>query len=201
MGMTTALDHNARPPEGSKTPIDWRRLLERLAVELGTPLIFLIALVAFSLQIATAIFILATLAVTGVSMRRSGHFPVVPALLAAVAVVFGTLTILFDDARWIEMRPTVVNGLAAAGILVGLLRGRLYLKSALQDGFTLDDGTWRTLSWRMVGFLVVLALLNEVVWRSFSTETWAVYKALVPLLNAGFIGLNVARLRAGLGRG
>jgi intracellular septation protein len=178
--------------------IDKRKLAERFLVELGPAVAFVVALQMAGLNTATGIFIAAVALAAAYSWFQKKRFPIVPAGMVLLAALFGGLTILLGEAAWIEFRATLVNAAGALAILGGLIFGRLFLKSSLQAGFTMNDGAWWTLSLRMIAYLVVLAAANEVVRLSVSTEIWAWFKASIPILNAGFLALNWPLIRDNL---
>jgi intracellular septation protein len=170
--------------------VNKRKLLERFAIEMGPALVFVAGLQLVSLTAATVAFVLATLVAATYSWVEKRRFPIVPFAMVALGAVFGALTVVSGEAAFIEFRATVVNGGGALAILAGLATGRLLLKTTLQDGFRLPDAAWRVLSYRMALYLALMAAANEVVWRGFSTETWAWFKAASPVLNLLFLALN-----------
>ncbi|MEF2553450.1 septation protein IspZ [Aurantimonas sp. A2-1-M11] len=178
--------------------INKSKLLERFAIEIGPTLAFLIGLQAASLAVATAVFFVATAAAALYSWFVKRHFPYMPAGMVILAGVFGGFTILSDDASYLQFRATVVNAGGALAILIGLVFGRLFLKRSLQAGFQLTDDVWRTLSIRMALYFLLMALLNEVIWRNFSTEVWAWSKVAAPVLNLLFLGLQWPLIRDNL---
>ena len=110
--------------------------------------------------------------------------PMIPVVTAVLVGFFGALTLAFDDAFFIKIKPTVVSLLFAAVLAGGLVRRKLFIKYLFgATGFKLRATAWRTLTWRWVAFFVLLAGLNEVIWRTFSTDTWVSYKVfgILPL--------------------
>ncbi len=193
--MATAVSAPGPSRSSPAGRVDWRRLGIRFAIELGPALVFALALQVASLAWATGLFMLAVVAATAVSWARQRRLPVIPLALTATAIVLGALTIAFGEAAFIQVRATLVNGLAAAAILAGLARGRLVLKGALQEGFRLPDRAWRRLSLFAAAYLASLAVLNEVVRHAFPVETWAWFKAAIPFLNAAFLAATWPMLR------
>lgn len=186
-------------PERGK--LDWPRLAARLSVELGPPLLFFAVLRLSDIFIATAVFLVAILLATAVSWRRERRIPVVPTATALLALIFGGATLLFEAPLYIKLRPTVTNLLGAAVLAGGLARGRFLLREAFGAGIKMPEAAWRQVSWQVIAFLLVMALLNEVVWRLASTDTWAAFKAfVVPLLNFLFIAASLRFVRRQLER-
>ncbi|QOG07550.1 septation protein A [Aureimonas sp. OT7] len=128
------------------------------------------------LFVATALFMLATVVSLTVSWMMIRTLPIMPIVSGVVVVVFGTLTLWLQDEVFIKMKPTIVNGLFAAVLLGGLAFGKPLLGYVFDQAFKLDDEGWRKLTLRWGLFFVFLAVLNEVVWRFFSTDFWVAFK-------------------------
>ncbi len=105
-----------------------------------------------------------------------GKIPVMPMISGVFVVVFGSLTLWLQDETFIKLKPTLVNGLFASLLLGGLAFGQSLLKYPFGDVFRLTEEGWRQLTLRWAVFFVILAVLNEVVWRNFSTDTWVSFK-------------------------
>ncbi|WP_182086007.1 septation protein A [Aureimonas sp. ME7] len=128
------------------------------------------------LFVATALFMVATVVALVVSYALTRTLPIMPIVSGLVVVVFGTLTLWLQDEVFIKMKPTIVNGLFAAVLLGGLAFGKSLLGYVFDQAFKLDDEGWRKLTLRWGLFFVFLAVLNEVVWRLFSTDAWVAFK-------------------------
>ncbi|WP_062206377.1 septation protein A [Aureimonas sp. AU12] len=128
------------------------------------------------LFVATALFMVATVVALSVSYALTRTLPIMPIVSGLVVVVFGTLTLWLQDEVFIKMKPTIVNGLFAAILLGGLAFGKPLLGYVFDQAFKLDDAGWHKLTFRWGWFFVVLAILNEVVWRNFSTDAWVAFK-------------------------
>lgn len=135
------------------------------------------------LFIATAAFIAATLISLVVSYALLRRLPVMPFVTGIVVVIFGGLTLYLKDETFIKMKPTIVNTLFGAVLLGGLVFGKSLLGYVFDSVFRLTDTGWRklTLNWGL--FFFVLAILNEIVWRNFSTDFWVSFKVfgIMPL--------------------
>ncbi len=129
-----------------------------------------------SLFEATGAFMVATVIalLAGWSLERK--LPIMPLVSGVFVLLFGGLTLALADELFIKIKPTLVNSLFAAILLGGLAFNRLLLKPLFGSAFQLNDDGWRTLTVRWGLFFIFLAILNEVVWRSFSTEFWAAFK-------------------------
>lgn len=130
-----------------------------------------------AIMAATGAFMVATVAALAVSLAVFRRVPVMPLVSGVIVVVFGGLTLYLQDELFIKLKPTIVNLIFAATLLGGLFLFKKPLLSIVFDSvFRLDEDGWRKLSFRWGMFFVFLAVLNEVVWRNFSTDTWVTFK-------------------------
>ncbi len=125
---------------------------------------------------ATAVFMVAMLASLIVTFTLTRHLPVMPLVTGVVVLIFGGLTLYFQDATFIKLKPTIVNTLFGVTLLGGLALGKSLLPLMLGSVFQLDEAGWRKLTLRWGLFFLVLALLNELVWRTQSNDTWVNFK-------------------------
>ncbi len=128
------------------------------------------------LFVATALFMAAMAISLSVSWAITRTLPIMPLVSGAVVLVFGTLTLWLQDETFIKMKPTIVNGLFAGVLLGGLVFGKSLLGYVFDQAFKLDAEGWRKLTLRWGLFFIFLAILNEVIWRSFSTDFWVAFK-------------------------
>jgi intracellular septation protein len=128
------------------------------------------------LFIATALFIVATLVSLVVSLALTRRLPIMPFVTGIVVVIFGGLTLYLHDETFFKMKPTIVNTLFGVVLLGGLLFGKSLLGYVFDSVFKLTDEGWRTLTFRWGLFFFFLAIVNEIVWRNFSTDTWVSFK-------------------------
>ena len=150
--------------------------LVRLAVEAGPLVVFFVVNGSMGLKAATAAFMAATLASLAVAWRTERRVPVVPLVGGAFVLVFGGLTLALDDEIFIKVKPTVVNLLFAAALAGGMLTGRPLLKPVMGAMIDLEPRGWAVLSWRWAGFFLFMAVANEIVWRTQTTQMWAAWK-------------------------
>lgn len=115
-----------------------------------------------------------------------------PLLAGLAAVVFGTLTIAFNDTLFVKIKPTVINLFFAAALAVGLLLKRLFLKDLIGEQLRMTDAAWRTLTFRYIGWFLFVAVLNEVVWRTQSESFWVLFR--MPGLLIGTVLFSLAML-------
>ncbi len=126
--------------------------------------------------IATAVFMVgmaASLIATWMLYRR---LPIMPLVSGAVVLVFGGLTLALHNDLFIKLKPTIVNSLFGAVLLGGLAFGKPLLPYVLDSVFQLDSEGWKKLTFRWGVFFFVLAAINEVVWRTQTTDFWVAFK-------------------------
>jgi intracellular septation protein len=170
-------EQSARPPAtGDGHPQFDRRQAIKLAVELGPLLVFFVGNSRYGIYAGTAAFMVATVVSLVVSRTILGRIATMPLVTGAFVLVFGGLTLWLQDDHFIKIKPTIVNGLFAAILFVGLASGRFFLKIVFGDVMLLSEEGWRILTLRWALFFVFLAFLNELIWRSFSTDTWVAFK-------------------------
>ncbi|MEX0406182.1 septation protein A [Aquibium sp. LZ166] len=128
------------------------------------------------LFIATGLFMVATALALSVSWLLVRTLPIMPLVSGVVVFVFGALTLWLQDETFIKMKPTIVNTLFGAVLLGGLMFGKSLLGYVFDEAFSLDAEGWRKLTLRWGLFFFFLAVANEVVWRSFSTDFWVAFK-------------------------
>jgi len=153
-----------------------RKQLIKLVVEFGPLLVFFVANSRYGIYTGTGAFMVATVVSLIASRTLLGRIAVMPLITSVFVLVFGGLTLWLQDDHFIKIKPTMVNGLFAAILFVGLATGRLFLKIVFGEVMRLTDQGWRILTFRWAFFFVFLAGLNEVMWRFFSTDTWVAFK-------------------------
>ena len=183
------------PNEADRKPIN---PLLKLALELGPLGVFFFAnargdwlaarfpalgQLGGPLFIATALFIGATLISLAFSLAITRRLPIMPFITGIVVLIFGGLTLWLQDETFIKMKPTIVNVLFGSVLLGGLLFGKSFLGYVFDSVFRLTDEGWQKLTLRWGIFFFVLAALNEIVWRSVSTDLWVDFKVfgIMPL--------------------
>ena len=133
------------------------------------------------LFVATAFFMVAIALSLAVSWSRTRHLPRMSVITAIVVALFGGLTLWLQDESFIKMKPTIAYGIFAAILGFGLARGQSYLKYLMDSAMPLDDAGWMIFTRRWALFFVGMAILNEIVWRSQTTELWVAFKTFATL--------------------
>lgn len=126
--------------------------------------------------IATAFFMVATALSLATSWILTRSWPVMPLVSAVIVFVFGALALWLQDKTFAFMKPTIINTLFGVVLLGGLALGRSLLAYVFDSAFNLTPEGWRKLTFRWALFFLFLAVVNEVVWRNFSEETWLYFK-------------------------
>ena len=106
-----------------------------------------------------------------------------PLVTLGFVLVFGGITLVLQDELWFKLKPMVINAFFGLALLGGLVFDKYFLKSLLEEAFRMTDQGWRTLTWRWALFFFFLALLNEAIWRNFTTDQWVSFKVfgIMPL--------------------
>jgi intracellular septation protein len=165
--------------------------LLKLVLELGPLMVFFFAnargewllerfpaLAAFGgpIFIATGLFMVATAIALAASWTLTRTLPIMPLVSGVVVFVFGGLTLWLQDDVFIKMKPTIINTLFGGVLLGGLFFGKSLLGYVFDSAFSLDAEGWRKLTLRWGLFFIFLAVVNEIVWRTFSTDAWVAFK-------------------------
>jgi intracellular septation protein len=155
----------------------------KLVLDLGPLLIFFAANSRFGIFAATGAFMAAIVIALAVAYALTRHLPIMPLVTAVVVVVFGTLTLVLHDELFIKVKPTIIYVLFGGVLLVGLAFGKSLLGLVFDSVFHLTAEGWRKLTLRWALFFLALALVNEIVWRTQTTDVWVSFKVfgVVPL--------------------
>ena len=155
----------------------------KLVLDLGPLLVFFAANSRAGIFVATAAFMAAILIALAVTYALTRHLPVMPLVTAIVVVVFGTLTLVLHDELFIKVKPTIIYVLFGGVLLGGLAFGKSLLGVVFDSVFHLTEEGWRRLTLRWALFFLALAILNEIVWRTQTTNVWVDFKVfgVVPL--------------------
>ncbi len=151
--------------------------LRRLALDLGPLFVFFVAYRFLGIYGATGVFMGAVLIALALDYIIERKLSPVPIMTAVLVVILGGLTLYLQNAIFIKMKPTALYTLFGLTLLGGLYFNRLFLKYLLSLGFEMPDASWRTLTLRYGIFFLVLAVVNEIVWRNFPKPSGSTSKS------------------------
>ena len=150
--------------------------LYKLLIDIGPLAVFFIFYTRSGLQASILPFMVATIIAVLFSYILEKKIPIMPTVGAAIVLLFGGLTIYFDNDVFFKMKPTIINVLFAVILYGGILINKPLLKYLLGAALKLEEAGWKILTQRWIGFFIALAVLNEIVWRTQSTDVWVNFK-------------------------
>tara|TARA_B100001105_G_C22332824_1_gene417693 strand:+ start:546 stop:1085 length:540 start_codon:yes stop_codon:yes gene_type:complete len=150
--------------------------ISKLFIDIGPLAVFFIFYTRTDLQTAILPFMIATIISVLFSYIIEKKIPIMPTVGAAIILVFGGLTIYFDNDVFFKMKPTIINLLFAGILFTGILMNKPLLKYLLGGAIKLKEEGWLILTKRWIGFFISLAILNEIIWRTQSTDLWVNFK-------------------------
>jgi intracellular septation protein len=155
----------------------------KLVLDIGPLVLFFAVNAKIGIYAATGVFMVAVLAALAVSYALTRHVAVMPVVTAVIVLIFGGLTLVLHDETFIKVKPTIIYVLFGGALLGGLAFGKPLLGIVFDSVFDLTEEGWRKLTWRWALFFLALAIVNEIVWRNFSTDFWVSFKlfGVVPL--------------------
>lgn len=137
---------------------------------------------------ATAVFIPVILASLALSWVLTRHLPKMAVMTAILVVVFGGLTLWLQDDTFIKMKPTILYAMFAGALGFGLMRGESYMQYLMDDAVPMEKEGWMKFTFRFAMFFAILAVVNEVVWRSMDTDAWVNFKTFfLPVASFVFV--------------
>jgi len=148
----------------------------KFLLEFGPLLAFFLVNAKYGILPATTVFMVTIVIALGMSWQREKRLPPIPLITAAFVLVFGGLTIALGDETFIQLKPTFASLFFAAAILIGLAKGKLFLKVVLGENMPMQDEGWRILSIRWSLFFIALAGANEVVRLNYTIDQWVTFK-------------------------
>jgi intracellular septation protein len=157
----------------------------KFALELGPLALFFIAYGRIGIFAATGVLMASVLVTLGVSYAMLRRFPIMPLITAVIVLIFGSLTLVLHDETLIKIKPTALYILFGAALFVGLWLKKPLLKILFDGALHVTDEGWRKLTWRWAFFFLALAVLNEIVWRTQTTDMWVKFKTF------GFLPLTL----------
>ena len=171
----------AQEADGSTQQGAWSKLV----IELGPLIVFFAANAIAGIYAGTGAFMVATLVSLAAARLLHRKIPIMLLISGVIVLVFGGLTIFLRDDTFIKLKPTIVYSMFALLLAAGLLLRKPLLELLFGSAFALTEEGWRKLTFRWIVFFVAMALVNEYVWRNFSTDAWVSFKVF------GFLPLTL----------
>ena len=150
--------------------------ISKLLIDIGPLAVFFIFYTRGDLKSAIIPFMIATIIAVLFSYIMEKKIPVMPTVGALIILIFGGLTIYFDNEVFFKMKPTIINLLFALILYGGVIVKKPLLKFLLGAAIKLEDEGWKILTQRWISFFIALAIINEIVWRTQSTDIWVNFK-------------------------
>ena len=159
------------------------KAISKLLIDIGPLAIFFIFYTRGDLKSAILPLMIATIVAILFSYIIEKKIPIMPTVGAAIILAFGGLTIYFDNEVFFKMKPTIINILFAAVLFIGHILNKPLLKYLLGSALKLQEEGWILLTKRWISFFIALAILNEIIWRTQSTDIWVNFKvfAILPI--------------------
>ena len=148
----------------------------KLLIDIGPLAVFFIFYTRGDVKTAILPFMIATIIAVLFSYIIEKKIPIMPTAGAAIILIFGGLTIYFDNETFFKMKPTIINLLFAGILYGGIILNKSLLRYLLGAALKLQDEGWDILTKRWIGFFIALAILNEVIWRTQTTDIWVNFK-------------------------
>jgi intracellular septation protein len=158
----------------------------KFTLELGPLALFFLAYGRLGIFAATGVLMVAVSATLAVSYAMLRRFPIMPLVTAVIVVIFGSLTLILHDETLIKIKPTALYLLFGGALFVGMAIKKPLLKILFDGALHVTEEGWRKLTWRWAFFFLALAALNEIVWRTQTTDIWVNFKTF------GFLPLTLA---------
>ena len=157
----------------------------KLVLELGPLALFFGVYSKLGIFAATGVLMAGVMVTLGASYAMLRRIPIMPLVTAAIVLIFGSLTLFFHDETLIKIKPTALYLLFAAALFTGLALNKPILKILFDGALHVTEEGWRRLTWRWAFFFIALAVLNEIVWRTQTTDLWVKFKTF------GFLPLTL----------
>ena len=148
----------------------------KLLIDIGPLAVFFIFYTRSDLQTAILTFMIATVIAVLFSYIMEKKIPIMPTAGAVIILIFGGLTIYFDNETFFKMKPTIINLLFAGILYGGIVLNKPLLRYLLGAALKLQDEGWDILTKRWIAFFIALAILNEIIWRTQTTDIWVNFK-------------------------
>jgi intracellular septation protein len=148
----------------------------KLALDFGPLILFFIVNGRAGIFWATGVFMAAVLVAIAISYALIKRFPIMTIVTAFIVVVFGTLTIVLHNDIFVKMKTSIIYMMFAVVLAAGLVLKKPFLEIAFDSVFHLTEEGWQKLTVRWIVFFAAMAVVNEIVWRTQTTDTWVAFK-------------------------
>ena len=148
----------------------------KMALDFGPLIVFFTAFKLGDLFVATGVFMAASILAMITSKIVFGKIAAMLKFNVVVVMIMGGLTLYLQDETFVKMKLTIINSVMALILLFGLLRGKLYLKMVMEMAIEMDDAGWKVFSRNWIIYMFVMAGVNELIWRTQTTEFWVNFK-------------------------
>ena len=140
---------------------------------------------------ATKVFVPALVVTSALSYLILKTISKMAIITAVVVIIFGFLTVWFRNPVFIKMKPTIIYLSFSLILTMGLLRKKSFLQSLMGSALNMEDQGWLILTKRVTMFFLVLAALNEIVWRYFGQDQWVNFKTFgLPVITLIFFAFQ-----------
>ena len=159
----------------------------RSLLEMGPLILFFGVNYFYGIFAGTAVLVISTIIALIISWYFFKNIPMLAAFGCVAVVLFGGLTLFFDNDFFIKIKPTVVSLIIALILLFGQFLGKNFLSVVMRSSIKLDTIGWNKLTWLWIAMFIVMAIANEIAWRNLSTDDWVSFKAFgIPVLSVVF---------------
>ena len=164
--------------------------------EMGPLILFFGVNYFYGIFAGTSVLVISTIISLIISKILYKTIPMLAAFGCIAVVLFGTLTLIFDNDLFIKIKPTVVSLIIASVLLLGKLIGKNPLALVMRSSISLKDEGWTRLTWLWCIMFIFMAIANEIAWRNLTTDQWVSFKAFgIPILSVIFGLLSLPILK------
>jgi intracellular septation protein len=162
------------------TPV---KLALKLAIEFMPLGLFFLASTKYGFWVSTAVLVVATVISLALTWWLFRQLALMAIITAVTSISAGSVTLIWDDPMYVQMKPTLVGGIFAIILMTALVTREPLFKILLGQNLMLDEQGWRLLTWLWLAYFIFISVLNEFIWRNYSWEFWAAFKAfgLMPM--------------------
>ncbi|MBL4740650.1 MAG: septation protein IspZ [Sneathiella sp.] len=160
----------------------------KLGIDLGPLILFFIADELYDIFVATAVLLVSLVFSFGASWILARKIPILPSVSLVFVLIFGGLTLALGDEEFIKIEVTLTNALCGMALLLGLIWKQSLLRVVFGQMLEVDDEGWKKLTIWLGLFLIAIAITNEIVRYSVSTDMWVAFRVY------GILALNVVFL-------